>query len=92
MKNYLAQKIIEWLLTNVVMFKDVDYRITEALSSEHEYIIHNLKTEIDDDILWFGNENISDIPIELIDDVLIMDDMISIMLKDNKYIKIEIIR
>jgi hypothetical protein len=92
MKNYLAEKLVEWLLTNIVMYKNVCYFVTEALGDENKYTIHNLQAEIDNDTIWFGRYDIQDIHFDQIDEIKIDDDKVEIVLKDNKSIKIEIIK
>lgn len=94
MNNYKAQKLVEWFLMNAIMNKNVKYQVTEYRNKKEEnlYIIHNLKAEIEEGIIWFGREDILDIPLDLIANILITDNVVNIILVDNKNTTIEIVK
>jgi hypothetical protein len=94
MSNYKAQKIVEQLLINKIIYKETKYMVIDCINSvdKNKYIIHNLQAEIEDGIIWFGENEILNIPIESIQDADINDNEIIINLNENKQLMFRIIR
>jgi hypothetical protein len=94
MRNEMAQRVVEQLLMNLIVNSNVRYLITgcsQLLHADHQYIVHRLRADIEEDRMWFGDDNIPDLPISLIEDVDITDTIIMITLSGGGFIKMEVI-
>lgn len=78
MKKYKVEKMVEQLFINSIIYKNIDYEITDNTNT---YIIHNLKAEIEDDVVWFLHCEL-DFMIESLQDIELKDDKIKIIFND----------
>jgi len=94
MRYQKAQNLVEWFLEKQVIYgKDIDYKVTNNYNSNsNTFVIHNLGAEIEDGIVWFGEEDVIDFMIESVKDIDIADDIVDIKLVDGLEIVIQIVK
>lgn len=90
MKKYKAQKLVEQLYINLIMYKDIKYEVVEH-STKNTYIVHNLKANIEDGVVWFSDERL-DFMIESIEDININGNNIDIAFTDGSGMSISFIK